>query len=191
MTMSARIRAHCASGSRRARRAARLRGERARARILPEPAAAVRTGREHADARQVPPADDAGEVPDGGLSRERELHELVLGDPRGPRLDLAYEEAIGRWAAHGLVHDAPSGGPTRRGEEMRERRAGPFDWLVCGSCRARAKLARRPRADLWRLAEDLMSKVRASCRRQSLERRLAGAKARRLPSMRGPGFHAE
>src|SRR3954468_12656421 len=101
MTMSARIRAHCASGSRRARRAARLRGERARARILPEPAAAVRTRREHADARQVPPADDAREVPDRGLSRERELHELVLGDPRCPRLDLAYQEAIGRWAAHG------------------------------------------------------------------------------------------
>src|SRR3954452_6018586 len=82
------------------------------------------------------------------------------------------------------------------GRRAGERRCGsgapaPFDWLVCGSCRARAKLARRPRGDLWRLAEDLMSKVRASCRRQSLERRLAGAKARRLPSIRGPGFHAE
>src|SRR4051794_32643379 len=126
MTISARIRAHCASGSRRARRAARLRGERARARILPEPAAAVRTRREHADARQVSPADDAREVPDRGLSRERELHELVLGDPRCPRLDLAYQEVIGRWAAHGLVHDAPSGGPARRGEEMREWHAGPL-----------------------------------------------------------------
>src|SRR4029079_14852474 len=183
MTISARMPAHCASGSRRGPRAARLRDERARARILPETAAAVRTRREHADARQVPPADDAGEVSDAGLSRERELHELVLGDPRSPRLDLAYQEAIGRWAAHALGHDAPSGGPARRGRGMREWRADPLRLLASVSRRCRSKLARQPGADLWRLAQDLISKALATCPRQSLELRLAGAKAHGLPSI--------
>jgi hypothetical protein len=98
---------------------------------------------------------------------------------------------IGRWAAQALGHDAPSG---RAGAPGRGRCGGGapalLDWLASGSCRDRANLAQRQRPDLWRLAQDLISKAQASCSRESLERRLADGQPRRLPSIRGPAFPA-